>query len=119
VCRRGAGRAKFWVITHGSFTWHTSWVWSPGTWKVPKKDVDEGKTAKAPSAAPPPKKEAPPPAPAPGMVWTEGYWFFGVDGWIWIAGAWRSPPTPGAKWKVSTYVSIGGGWVLLPGGWSE
>lgn len=107
------------VWVSGSFTWHTSWVWSPGTWKVPKKDVDEGKTAKAPSAAPAPKKEAPPPAPAPGMVWTEGHWFFAVEGWIWIGGAWRMPPSPGAKWKVTTYVSIGGGWVLVPGGWSE
>ncbi len=107
------------VWVSGSYTWHTSWVWSPGTWKVPKKDVDEGKTAKAPSAAPASKKEVPPPAPAPGMVWTEGYWFFAVEGWIWVGGAWRMPPTPGAKWKVSTYVSIGGGWVLVPGGWSD
>lgn len=107
------------VWVSGSFTWHTDWVWSPGTWKVPKKDVDEGKTAKAPSAAPAPKSEVPPPAPAPGMVWTEGHWFFAVEGWIWIAGAWRVPPFAGATWKASVYVQIGGKYVLVPGGWSE
>jgi len=107
------------VWVSGSFTWHTDWVWSPGTWKVPKKDVDEGKTAKAPGAAPAPKVEVPPPAPAPGMVWTEGHWFFAVEGWIWIAGAWRVPPFAGATWKASVYVQIGGKYVLVPGGWSE
>jgi hypothetical protein len=102
----------------GSYSWEGKWVWSAGVFRVPKKDVDEGKTATAPNAPPAPKDESTkPPQPSPNSVWTGGYWFFAASNWIWIEGAWRIPPTPGATWKAFVWLKVGGSFVLDPGGW--
>jgi hypothetical protein len=39
-----------------------------------------------------------PPAPAPGYIWTPGYWAYGDDGYYWVPGTWVLAPFVGALW---------------------
>jgi hypothetical protein len=52
------------------------------------------------NASPPP--ELPlydqPPMPAPGYIWTPGYWGGGPLGYFWVPGTWVEPPAVGLLW---------------------
>ena len=39
-----------------------------------------------------------PPLPAPGYIWTPGYWAYGQDGYFWVPGTWALPPEAGLLW---------------------
>jgi hypothetical protein len=39
-----------------------------------------------------------PAIPAPGYLWTPGYWAYGSDGYFWVPGTWVLPPTVGMLW---------------------
>ena len=39
-----------------------------------------------------------PPIPAPGYMWTPGYWAYGPEGYFWVPGTWVLPPTVGVLW---------------------
>jgi len=39
-----------------------------------------------------------PPIPAPGYIWTPGYWAGSASGYFWVPGTWVEPPTPGLLW---------------------
>ncbi len=39
-----------------------------------------------------------PPIPAPGYIWTPGYWAYGDAGYYWVPGTWVLPPTVGLLW---------------------
>ena len=39
-----------------------------------------------------------PPLPAPGYMWTPGYWSYGPDGYFWVPGTWVEPPSVGVLW---------------------
>ena len=39
-----------------------------------------------------------PPLPAPGYIWTPGYWAYGDAGYFWVPGVWVLPPRPGILW---------------------
>jgi hypothetical protein len=39
-----------------------------------------------------------PPLPAPGYIWSPGYWAWGDDGYYWVPGTWVLPPQPGLLW---------------------
>jgi hypothetical protein len=39
-----------------------------------------------------------PPIPAPGYIWTPGYWAYGPDGYFWVPGTWVMPPSVGVLW---------------------
>jgi hypothetical protein len=39
-----------------------------------------------------------PPIPAPGYIWTPGYWAYGPDGYYWVPGTWAEPPEVGLLW---------------------
>jgi WXXGXW repeat (2 copies) len=39
-----------------------------------------------------------PPIPAPGYMWTPGYWASGPNGYFWVPGTWVLPPTVGLLW---------------------
>lgn len=39
-----------------------------------------------------------PEPPAPGYIWTPGYWDYGPDGYFWVPGTWIEPPEPGLLW---------------------
>ena len=49
-----------------------------------------------------------PPLPAPGYMWTPGYWAYGDDGYYWVPGTWVLPPSPGLLWTPG-YWGWGGG----------
>ena len=58
-----------------------------------------------------------PPIPAPGYIWTPGYWAYGGDGYYWVPGTWVLPPavgllwTPGYwGWREGVYVWNAGYW---------
>jgi hypothetical protein len=39
-----------------------------------------------------------PPCPAPGYIWTPGYWAYGPDGYYWVPGTWVPAPQPNFLW---------------------
>jgi hypothetical protein len=39
-----------------------------------------------------------PEIPAPGYIWTPGYWGYGPEGYFWVPGTWVMPPTVGLLW---------------------
>ncbi len=39
-----------------------------------------------------------PAIPAPGYIWTPGYWAYGQDGYYWVPGTWVEPPAVGLLW---------------------
>jgi hypothetical protein len=39
-----------------------------------------------------------PPVPAPGYIWTPGYWAGSASGYFWVPGTWVEPPAVGLLW---------------------
>jgi hypothetical protein len=39
-----------------------------------------------------------PAIPAPGYIWTPGYWAYGGEGYFWVPGTWVLPPSVGVLW---------------------
>ena len=58
-----------------------------------------------------------PVAPAPGYIWTPGYWAWGPDGYYWVDGAWLLPPTVGMLWTPGWWGWSGGYYRWHPGYW--
>jgi hypothetical protein len=52
------------------------------------------------NASPPPELPVyeQPPVPAPGYIWTPGYWGIGPLGYYWVPGTWVLPPSVGLLW---------------------
>jgi hypothetical protein len=52
------------------------------------------------NASPPPELPVydQPPMPAPGYIWTPGYWGGGPLGYFWVPGTWVEPPSVGLLW---------------------
>ncbi|MBW4038242.1 MAG: BcpO-related WXXGXW repeat protein [Acidobacteria bacterium] len=53
-----------------------------------------------------------PPLPAPGYLWTPGYWAYGDAGYFWVPGVWVQPPSVGLLWTPGYWGFAGGlyGW---------
>ena len=53
-----------------------------------------------------------PPLPAPGYIWTPGYWAYGDAGYYWVPGVWVQPPSVGLLWTPGYWGYAGGvyGW---------
>jgi len=49
-----------------------------------------------------------PVCPAPGYMWTPGYWSYGPAGYYWVPGVWVRPPMIGVLWTPG-YWGWGGG----------
>ncbi len=58
-----------------------------------------------------------PPVPAPGYLWTPGYWAYGPDGYFWVPGTWVLPPQPGLLWTPGYWGWRGGLYVWNAGYW--
>jgi WXXGXW repeat (2 copies) len=58
-------------------------------------------------------------APAPGLVWTDGYWNWVGGRHVWVAGHWLQPPHRGYRWEPHQWVRVQGGWQLREGHWAR
>ena len=57
-----------------------------------------------------------PVCPAPGYIWTPGYWAYSDDGYYWVPGTWVLAPEPGLLWTPG-YWGWGGGVYVWHGGY--
>jgi hypothetical protein len=60
---------------------------------------------------------AQPPLPAPGYIWTPGYWAYGDAGYYWVPGVWMPPPAVGLLWTPGYWGFLGGFYTWHPGYW--
>lgn len=58
-----------------------------------------------------------PPCPAPGYLWTPGYWAYGPAGYYWVPGVWVRPPVVGVLWTPGYWGFGGGIYRWHPGYW--
>src|SRR5215469_17052652 len=58
-----------------------------------------------------------PVCPAPGYIWTPGYWAYGPDGYYWVPGTWVQPPEPDLVWTPGYWAWNGGGYIWQVGFW--
>ena len=68
--------------------------------------------------APPPLPEyVQPVVPAPGFIWTPGYWAYSDDGYFWVPGTWVRAPYVGALWTPGWWGWGDTVWLWHPGYW--
>src|SRR5579862_2557042 len=60
---------------------------------------------------------AQPPLPAPGYLWTPGYWAYGEAGYYWVPGVWVMPPRVGLLWTPGYWGFVGGAYGWHAGYW--
>jgi hypothetical protein len=58
-----------------------------------------------------------PAVPAPGYLWTPGYWAWGPFGYYWVPGTWVAPPAVGLLWTPGWWGWGGGAFVWHAGYW--
>jgi hypothetical protein len=58
-----------------------------------------------------------PPLPAPGFIWTPGYWAYGDAGYFWVPGVWVRPPQAGLLWTPGYWGFAGGAYGWHAGYW--
>ncbi|WP_198400116.1 YXWGXW repeat-containing protein [Bradyrhizobium pachyrhizi] len=77
-------------------------------------------TAVETSPPPLPRYEQPP-VPAPGYLWSPGYWSWDEDAgdYYWVPGTWVQPPRPGLLWTPGYWGWLAGAYIFHPGYWGE
>src|SRR5271154_945015 len=55
--------------------------------------------------------------PAPGYLWTPGYWAYGPEGYFWVPGVWVQPPQVGLLWTPGYWGFHGGAYGWHGGYW--
>ena len=58
-----------------------------------------------------------PPLPAPGYIWTPGYWAYADAGYYWVPGTWVMAPEPGLLWTPAYWGWSGGAYLFHAGYW--
>jgi WXXGXW repeat (2 copies) len=58
-----------------------------------------------------------PVCPAPGYMWTPGFWAYGPDGYYWVPGTWVEPPAVGVLWTPGYWGWRSGFYVWNAGYW--
>jgi hypothetical protein len=59
-----------------------------------------------------------PPMPAPGYMWTPGYWNWNNEDYYWVPGTWVEPPRPGVLWTPGYWGFSNGVYVFNSGYWA-
>jgi hypothetical protein len=60
-----------------------------------------------------------PPIPAPGYIWTPGYWAWNNYDYYWVPGTWVEPPHPGLLWTPGYWGFVDGIYAFHRGYWGE
>lgn len=60
-----------------------------------------------------------PPMPAPGYIWTPGYWAWNNYDYYWVPGTWVEPPRPGLLWTPGYWGFVGGVYAFHRGYWGD
>ncbi len=58
-----------------------------------------------------------PVCPAPGYIWTPGYWAYGPEGYFWVPGTWVMAPSVGVLWTPGYWGWGGGAYLWHAGYW--
>jgi WXXGXW repeat (2 copies) len=58
-----------------------------------------------------------PVCPAPGYIWTPGYWAYGEEGYYWVPGTWVMAPQVGFLWTPGYWGFVGGAYAWHAGYW--
>jgi WXXGXW repeat (2 copies) len=58
-----------------------------------------------------------PEIPAPGLLWSPGYWAYGAEGYFWVPGTWVEPPEPGLLWTPGYWGFANGAYLWNAGYW--
>ena len=58
-----------------------------------------------------------PPLPAPGYIWTPGYWGYADAGYYWVPGTWVMAPEPGLLWTPAYWGWSDGAYLFHAGYW--
>ncbi len=58
-----------------------------------------------------------PEIPAPGYIWTPGYWAWSPAGYYWVPGTWILPPTVGLLWTPGYWGFVDGAYLWHGGYW--
>jgi hypothetical protein len=56
-------------------------------------------------------------APAPGYIWTPGYWGWATGGYYWVPGVWVAPPSIGLLWTPAWWGWNNGAYIFHQGYW--
>src|SRR5215469_11906794 len=56
-------------------------------------------------------------APAPGYIWTPGYWGWATGGYYWTPGVWVAPPSVGLLWTPAWWGWNNGAYIFHAGYW--
>jgi hypothetical protein len=60
-----------------------------------------------------------PPMPAPGYIWTPGYWAWNGVSYYWVDGAWVEPPEIGYLWTPAWWDFVDGAYIFHAGYWGD
>lgn len=60
-----------------------------------------------------------PPMPAPGYLWTPGYWGWNNYDYYWVPGTWVEPPRPGLLWTPGYWGFVDGVYAFHRGYWAD
>lgn len=58
-----------------------------------------------------------PAIPAPGYIWTPGYWAWNNYDYYWVPGVWVPPPQPSLLWTPAYWAFVGGAYLFHQGYW--
>ena len=84
----------------------------------PAEGVSAGPVIQSDETPPPLPDYDQPPMPAPGDVWTPGYWAWNNDDYYWVPGVWVEPPQPGLLWTPGYWAFVGGVYLFHRGYWA-
>ncbi len=78
-----------------------------------------GPVIQADEAPPPLPVYEQPPIPAPGYVWTPGYWGWNNYDYYWVPGVWVEPAQTGLLWTPGYWAFVGGAYLFHQGYWGQ
>ncbi|WP_058186653.1 YXWGXW repeat-containing protein [Terracidiphilus gabretensis] len=104
------------TVVNGPFVWDGQ-QWHPVPPPAPPPPSPDQVAIYADDPPPPLPVYDQPPCPQPNLLWTPGYWNFGLLGYYWVPGAWVPAPYVGALWTPGYWGWAGGRYGFHDGYW--